>query len=86
MSDAKETPPDPDEVPPPEAADDWERVERGHAFIGMVVRITTDARTVEGPITAIWEFQGDPTRIEIEPEEGGPLNANPKSDHVEVLG
>ncbi|SEO70068.1 hypothetical protein SAMN05216388_101740 [Halorientalis persicus] len=85
MSDAKETP-DADEVPPPEADEDWVRVERGHAFIGMRVAITTDARTVEGPITAIWEYRGDPTRVEVEPDEGEPLNANPKSDHVEVLG
>lgn len=85
MSGLEETP-DPDEVPPPEAADDWERITEGHNFIGMAVRISTDARTVEGPIVAIWEYRGDPTRIEIEPDEGEPLNANPKSDHVEVQG
>lgn len=76
---------DADEVPPPEADEDWERIEKGHAFRGMDVRISTDSRTVEGTITAIWEYCGDPTRIDVDVGEAEPLNANPKSDHVEVL-
>lgn len=74
------------EVPPPESAEDWERVTSGHAFIGMDVRVETDVREVEGMITAIWEYQGDPTRFDVQVEGDELLNVNPTADHVEVQG
>jgi len=76
----------PGEVPPPESDEDWERVTGGHAFIGMTVAVETDAREVEGMITAIWELRGDPTRFDVQIEGDELLNVNPQSDHVEVQG
>lgn len=76
---------DADEVLPPEAADGWERLTEGHSFLGMRVRVETDTRTVEGPITAIWEYEGDPTRFDVQVEGDEVLNCNPQADHVEVL-
>lgn len=75
---------DPD-VQPIEECKNW-TVATDHNFVGMSVRATLDSETVEGSISRIWEYKGDPSRIDVDvPGRDEPVNVNPRSDHVEVI-
>jgi len=63
---------------------DWQTVD-DHPFVGMTVRATlTEGAVVEGAITTIHEFDGEPRRLEIERDDVVPLHID--RDRVEVVG
>jgi len=65
--------------------EDWTTT-TAHNFAGMDVRVTLDSETVEGSITRIWEYKGDPTRIDVDvPDRDEPVNVTPGNDHVGVI-
>lgn len=54
----------------------WE-LDDDHPFIGMSVEVeTTDDETVAGTIVAIWIYQGEPRRMDVERDEAPLFNAD----------
>jgi len=67
-----------------DAPEDWEFV-TDHTFVGMDVLATrSDGTEIEGTIAEIWEYQGQPRRLDVDRgDEEPPLNID--RDRVEVV-
>lgn len=62
----------------------WEVVSE-HPFIGMRVAISLDGEHLEGTVAAIWEYEGDPRRLDVDVDgRETSLNVSPDSNRVTI--
>lgn len=65
--------------------DDWQHIE-AHSFVGMAVVAHPSERdeSVDGAIAGIWEYRGEPRRLDV--DHGGDRLLNIDRERVEVGG
>ena len=68
----------------PELGEGWTLVE-SHPFVGMEVTLDWDGESIEGRVATIWEFQGEPRRVDVDVVgEDRTINIDRGADKLEV--